>query len=208
MKNYIVGAVAVVALLTGIASYTKTPTTVVGNDGAKGAQGIQGERGLVGPQGPAGKDGKNGSGTYGSVTGPDSYLPYTANNDVQTYSLRKQFTTGTTTVCAIKSPAATSTLMFASAQFTISSTSASVVTLAIAATPWATTTILNNQAVSANAQATVMGSSTPVLASGAINSLVVAPNQYFVVGMADGTAEATAGTFSPVGSCEAVFVRN
>lgn len=157
------------------------------------------QAGKVGPQGPAGKDGTS----YGAVTGPDSYFDYVANNNLKKYGKTIGFTTATTTVCAIKSPAATSTLIYGSAQFDTSSTSASTVTLAKATTAFATTTALTRVAVSANAKATVMASTTPLLATGAINGLVFAPSTYFVVGMEGG-----AGTFSPVGSCSAEFVQN
>jgi hypothetical protein len=121
--------------------------------------------------------------------------------ELRTWQYKRGFTTGTTTVCAIQSPAATSTLVHGGVMLTTASTTASVVTLAKATTAFATTTNLNRQAVSANAQATIMASSSPVLATGAINDLVFAPNTYFVVGMEGG-----AGTFSPAGSCIAQFV--
>lgn len=131
----------------------------------------------------------------GSVTGPDAYLPYTANNDLQTFSETRKLATATTTVCAVKSPGATSTLAFGGVRLDVSSTTASTVTLAKASTAFATTTALGFATVSANAQAAVVATSTA-------DSFVFAPNTYFVVGMAGGT-----GTFSPSGSCSAQFVR-
>ncbi len=137
----------------------------------------------------------------GAVVGPDTYFSYVANNNVQKYAIKKGFTSATTTVCAVKSPAATSTLSLAAVNFFVSSSTASTVTLAIAATPYATTTVLNIVSFAANAQGVAIASSTPVLATGAPNSLVVSPNQFFVVGMAGGI-----GTFSPAGSCTAEFI--
>lgn len=120
--------------------------------------------------------------------------------ELREWSYKRSFTTGTTTVCAIQAPGATSTLLYGGVKFTVSSTTASTVTLAKASTAFATTTNLNRQAVAANAQATILSTSTPLLATGAINDLVFAPNTYFVVGMEGGT-----GTFSPEGSCFAQF---
>lgn len=139
--------------------------------------------------------------TFGAVVGPDTYFDYVANNDVRKSATRKAFTTATTTVCAIKSPSATSTLVFGGVNFTRSSTTASVVTLAKAATAFATTTALNTLSIAANGQgAQIATSSTATV--GVVPAIIFAPNQYFVVGMQGGI-----GTFSPVGSCTAEFVR-
>jgi hypothetical protein len=126
--------------------------------------------------------------TVGAVVGPDTYFPYVANNDVHT---------ATTTVCSIKSPAATSTLRVGAVTLTTSSTTASIVTLAKATTAYATTTALSRLALAANAQATHFAST-----SAGSTDIIFSPNTYFVVGMEGG-----AGTFSPVGACTAVFTR-
>lgn len=140
-------------------------------------------------------------GSLGAVSGPDSYFSYVANNDLQKYGQTVQLRTATTTVCAIKSPAATTTLALAGVRFAVSSTTASTVTIAKAATAFATTTALASVALSANAQGTVVASTT---ATGATldGTNVFAPNTFLVVGMSGGT-----GTFSPVGTCSAEFVR-
>ncbi len=107
---------------------------------------------------------------------------------------RSALNTGTTTVCAIQAPTAgTSTIQMFSATFTTSSTTASTVTMAKAATAFATTTSLGSAAIAANAQATVVASTTA--------ATIIAPGAWLVVGMAGGT-----GTFSPVGSCTASFL--
>jgi hypothetical protein len=135
--------------------------------------------------------------TVGAVVGPDTYFPYVANNDVQEYSTRQGLNTATTTVCSIKSPAATSTLRVGAVTLTTSSTTASIVTLAKATTAYATTTALSRLALAANAQATHFAST-----SAGSTDIIFSPNTYFVVGMEGG-----AGTFSPVGACTAVFTR-
>lgn len=137
----------------------------------------------------------------GSVVGPDSYFEYVANNDLQKYGQTVTLRTATTTICAIKSPAATSTLTFAGVKFAVSSSTASTVTLAKATTAYATTTQIGNLvAIAANGQSTILATSTA--ANIIAQDTVFAPNTFFVVGMAGGV-----GTFSPTGSCSAEFVR-
>lgn len=137
-----------------------------------------------------------------AISSPEINSPYVSFNGQTHWYSKGNFAQATTTVCAVQSPAATSTLELASVVFNVSSTSASVVTLAKAATAFATTTILSNQSIAANAQATIMASSSPLLATGAVNDLVFAPNQWFVVSMAGG-----AGTFSPSGTCQTEFIQ-
>lgn len=138
----------------------------------------------------------------GSIASPDipsPYLKWGAVQGVRTWPTAQPFATATTTVCAIQSPAATSTLAYPSGVlFTTSSTTAVTVTLAKAATAFATTTALGTHAIAANAQGHILASTTP---AGNLNSdLVFGPNQWFVVGMQGGV-----GSFSPVGVCQATF---
>lgn len=105
-------------------------------------------------------------------------------------------TAATTTPWALQSPSATSTLIAAWCRVDVSSTTASTLTIARAATPYATTTLLGRYGIAANAQATVVASSTPT----AGEATTFSPNTYLVVGMAGGI-----GTFSPSGSCGALW---
>lgn len=136
----------------------------------------------------------------GAVSGPDITSPYLSVNGVATFYNRKAFTQASTTVCAVKSPNATSTLVRGSGvAMRVSSTSASVITIAKSATAYATTTLIGSQiAVAANAQAHVVASTTA--AQDAAGAAVFAPNTYLVVSMSGG-----AGTFSPTGTCHADF---
>lgn len=158
--------------------------------------------------------------TYGGM--PGNLIPGNCyvSNGVTTCSKGGAFTQATTTVCAIQAPAATSTMIDGGANFSISSTSASFVTIAKATTQYATTTILATSTVSANAQgySDAMATSsnpsgvtaTPLSISTA-NQLVLtdrtfAPNTWMVVGMAPTAAQSGGGaTFSPVGYCHATF---
>lgn len=130
----------------------------------------------------------------GSVSSPDIMSPYFSFGGLKHWAGRTDsLTQATTTVCAIQSPAATSTLAWAGVLFKVSSTTASIVTLATSTSPYATTTLLIANNIGANAQGYVnfQGSSANVLA----------PNTWVVVGMAGGT-----GTFSPTGTCQAEFM--
>ncbi len=203
-------ALVVIAIIAIGAYFFPTVSTIVGGQGPKGDKGDS----IVGPQGPAGKDGRNGidgkdaPAKLGSVAGPNSYFDFVANNDLQKFgkTVRMVGTAASTTVCAIKSPPATSTLAFAGVNFTTSSTTGSVVTLAKATTAFATTTVLNNLTLAANAQGAQIATSS-MATLGIVPSIIFAPNTYFVVGMQDTTPEAGTGHFSPVGSCSAEFVR-
>lgn len=144
----------------------------------------------------------------GAIAGPDipsSYLKWGVGNGVRIWPVSQPLTKATTTPCAMQSPSATSTLMEAGVKLDVASTSATVWTIAQAATAYATTTNLGTDyAVGASKQAFIQASSTP--AAGA--ATVFAPNTYVVVGAAAGiTAGDTAGTgFVPSGTCQAIFV--
>jgi hypothetical protein len=130
--------------------------------------------------------------SLGAVSSPDIMSPYFSFGGVRMWGTKTQgFNSATTTVCAIQSPAATSSIQLAGASFTVSSTTASTVTISMNSTPYASGTALIAQAVGANAQATVRVAS----------STVVSPNQYIVTSMSGGT-----GTFSPSGNCQASFI--
>ena len=136
----------------------------------------------------------------GSVTGPDSSFECETHNGLQSCFAYSKMRQATTTVCALKSPSATSTIVgFADggigATFKVSSTTASVLTVATSTTAFATTSMLLRQPIAANAQLSVVSTTTP-----ANGGIVLPPNTYLVFGMEGGV-----GTFSPVGTCSAAF---
>jgi hypothetical protein len=138
----------------------------------------------------------------GALSSPDLPYPYFSFGGVRSWAGRTDsLTAATTTVCAIQSPAATSTLRFGSIRFGVSSTSATTVYIAKATTPYATTTALGQCALAANAQGTCLASTTPTV--NVDPAQVFAPNTYLVVGMTGGV-----GTFSPTGTCEATWIEN
>lgn len=116
---------------------------------------------------------------------------------VEIYTSSMAFAPATTTVAAFKSPAATSTLVFASCTGTLASTSATVITMAKAANAFATTTVIHAQAVAASAQFTA------TIPTATTSASTFAPNTFLVVGVQGGVG----GGFTPVGKgCEARFI--
>lgn len=134
----------------------------------------------------------------GAVVGPDSYFPCETHNGVQTCFERQTMAKATTTICAMKSPTATSSLSLASVNFIVSTTTASRVTIAKAATAFATTTLLAAGNLGASADGAFVASTTASGGATVDGTNIFSPNTYVVVSMAGGV-----GTFSPVGTCNA-----
>lgn len=133
--------------------------------------------------------------TPGSVVGPDSPNPYYSVNGVATWKTRVGLRTATTTLCAIKSPAATSTLDFVSLQIAVGTSTAATIDLATSTTAYATTTnLVSAYSVGSGAQGASAWKSSGTNA-------ITAPNTYFVAK----TAGAGLGGYTYVGSCEASF---
>lgn len=129
----------------------------------------------------------------GSVASPDLPFPCLSVGGVRRCSGQMSPTQATTTICAIQSPAATSTLVGLGATLTVSSSTASRLVIASSTTAYATTTHFASTDIAANAQMTLVSTSTRA-------DKVISPNTWFVFSMNGGT-----GTFSPSGSCFATF---
>lgn len=172
IKNLLVlfvGLIAVLALWFGISNFSQAPNVV--------------EKPVL----PAG--------AASSPDMPFQYLKWGAGFGIRLWPTANPLTVATTTVCAIQSPAATSTMLSGGVRMTTSSTTASTVTLAKATTAFATTTLIGSQvAVAANAQTMITASTT------SDNIRIFGPSEWFVVGMQGGV-----GSFSPVGTCHATF---
>lgn len=135
--------------------------------------------------------------SVGALAGPDIPFSYLNWGGAITQRGSMKLAQATTTVCAIQSPAATSTLEWAQFDMTTSSTTASVATVAKATTAFATTTLIGNQIeIAANAQANIVASTTAAQLAAGVH--VFAPSTWLVLGMQGGV-----GTFSPVGNCAA-----
>ena len=142
--------------------------------------------------------------TFRAVSSPDIQSPYFSVGGVRTWAARSEnLISATTTVCAIQSPTATSTLTRASLRLSVGSTTASTVVIAKSATAFATTTAIGGGALAANAQGTFSATTTPATLTSLDGVMTFAPSQWVVFGMTGGI-----GTFSPTGACSATWVEN
>lgn len=134
----------------------------------------------------------------GSLAGPDIQSTYLSVSGIRReYRRTTSLTQGTTTICALQAPSATSTLVSGSLLLSVSSTTASIVTIAKSATAYATTTLLGGQvSIQANSPVDIVASSTG-------STGIFGPNQWLVVGMQGG--KYTSAPFSPTGVCQATF---
>ena len=133
----------------------------------------------------------------GASPGPKIDNPFLDVNGVLVHYAEGRFTSATTTPLAIQSPrTSTSTLLMGSGcRFNHASTTAAQITLAKAATAYATTTALVTTTIAASAAGTITATTSVA------NDFVFAPGNWFVVGMAGGI-----GTFSPTGRCVVRFL--
>lgn len=146
----------------------------------------------------------------GATPSPDITSPY-VNFDGVRHEFRSQvMRTATTTVCSIKSPAATSTLTFASALVGTATSAATTWTFAKNTTGGsATTTLLSTVALAAASQGTMVASTTVgVFGPSADAPIVFGPNNYLVVGVAGVATFAAEPTINFGGACKAEFIAN
>lgn len=213
----VLGILVVIALVTGALAYNKTPRTLIGSQGSPGIQGVQGakgDQGIAGPKGDTGARGPQGipglaaKSILGAVTSPDIASPYFSYGGVRHWGANigkagGDLVQATTTPCALQGPVSTSTLRVGAIRFTTTSTTtaATVITLARATTPYATTTVLGTITIQPGRLGEVVASTTQT------EKDIFPPNSYFVVGIQGGlsTVAAGAGTFSVSGVCQGVW---
>jgi hypothetical protein len=107
-----------------------------------------------------------------------------------------------TTICALKSPNATSTLLAAGVKLDTSTTSAFFIEIAQATTPFATTTLIGTKySVAASAKVTIQASTTPT----ATDATLFAPNTYLVAKWVVAGGAYAATNNAPKGTCEALW---
>jgi len=143
----------------------------------------------------------------GALTGPIIPYNYFGFGGVLRVAGSMSMKTSTSTPCRIKGPAATSTLIFASADFRYSTSSAIYVELGKTtnAASYATTTSLGIYEMPANDAKTIIASSTPTTGG----KTTFNPNDWLVVKVAGATgATGVSGWtgFSPTGSCKAEWI--
>lgn len=124
---------------------------------------------------------------------------FVINGATTTVKKTTSLNSATTTICALQSPAATSTLSDATIRLSVSSTTASTLTFAKDSDGNGSSTPFHAVSVAAGAQVTADLLATTTTA-GVLN-YTFGPSEYFTVTMAG-----TPGTFSPTGVCQAVFV--
>lgn len=126
---------------------------------------------------------------------PTNYFSY---GEVRRWAYRPKFNTATTTLCAVKSPAATSTLVSAAYIINTGTTTAATIDIAKGNTQGATTTLLvTATAVASGALANVSWTSAGATAADDI----MAPNTWVLVK----TAGAGLGGYTYGGNCSVVF---
>lgn len=134
--------------------------------------------------------------TPGAVASPDVQGPYYSVNGLATYKYHTPMTKNASTTCAMKSPAATSTLVTLAYTIASSSSAATIWELGTAVNPFSTTTLIGTKYnVAAGAQAAVVGSTTP-----STGYPILAPNTW--VNLKIG---APAAGF-PLGYCDSEFI--
>lgn len=139
----------------------------------------------------------------GAVSGPDNYFPYWAVNGVRKHYFSSGFNNASTTLCSFKTPAATTTLEFASLKIRTATSTAIVVDIGKGSIYNATTTLFGTTyTVVAGEQDTIIASTSP--AAGA--KTVIAPSQW--VNFKFGSSAITPTVNSLAGSCKAVLVEN
>lgn len=137
----------------------------------------------------------------GAVTGPDSFFDCETHNGIQRCFTRKGLVGATTTPCAIKSPAATSTLIISELRINVGTSTATTWTAATSTTAFATTTLfVPTISLASGAQGT-MTAATTTLSNNPDN--VFKPNTWLVWGVAgiNNVVDATKLT----GICQATF---
>lgn len=149
------------------------------------------------------------SGNLGALSSPDIISPYLAFGGVREWAYSMPMNTGSTTLCAFQAPqTGTTTLVAATANFNVGTTSATKFSMTKSGTPYATTTSLISGELTINAgdhpliQAT---STQQTMAIDYINQF--ATSTYLVVANSAAAANANwvaAGGTSP-GTCKAVF---
>lgn len=131
--------------------------------------------------------------SFGAVSGPEQYgSPFYGQNGVLVYPTYAKMNVASTTLCSIKSPAATTTLRSFVVNFKTSTSTAETIYMAKGATAQATTTNFETYSLASNAQGTFMASST----SRTLGLPIIAPNTYLNVG-----ASASFGATWPLGNC-------
>lgn len=143
----------------------------------------------------------------GSNPGPDMYSPFLNFNGVKSWYNSLSMQKATTTLCAIQSPAATSTLAFASVRLNTATSTITVINVAKASTAFSSTTVMGTMTIPAS-ESTLFTASTTDNGSNdrADENFIFPPSQWlnvFIENAFKGGANPTG--YVPDGQCKAVF---
>jgi hypothetical protein len=179
-KNLVIGVIAVVVLVLGLI-FPKSPQSLLVND-------------AVDKINQAANEAMERLSKVGASPGSDRFSPCESRDGVVSCTTRRALTQATSTVCAIKSPAATSTLISAHLHINVNTT-ASNARIAKSATAFATTTLLAQQNIAAATELNLVASTSPI--TNGANTF--SPNTFVVFDL-DGSAGVNL-----TGNCQAVF---
>ncbi len=146
-------------------------------------------------------------GTLGAVSGPSSMSNTFTFNGVTHWYASSGLITASSTICALKSPIASSTLIFGSIRFNTSTTTATFIEIAkTGTTAYATTTLLGRYSLTANQKTVIYASTTPSYNGLYDDVASFAANQYFVARMQGGVTSKSGN--APKGKCIAEWIEN
>lgn len=128
----------------------------------------------------------------GSQPGPDFSEPRISIGGTEFYNYTAPMTSRSATPCIFRAPNATSTLVYANADYRTGSSTAATTYLGVGTTPGTIVTTLVSQGLSAGAKGTINYNIS--------SSTVMAPNSYVMVTLPGGTI-----ANSPAGTCSAGF---
>lgn len=143
----------------------------------------------------------------GAFPGPEITSPFLSVNGVEIFNSSQKLNQATTSICSLKSPSATSTLVHGSVKWTTGTTTQIAMELGKSVGSAATTTSLGYNIILSTRQGTMLASTTPAafaLSTDLDPPNVFAPNNYFVakIGGAAGDLNVL------VGSCKAQWLVN
>lgn len=135
----------------------------------------------------------------GAVASPDIQSPYFSVGGMRTWSNKSVMRTASTSVCSIQAPAATSTLLYASARFDSGNGYLTTYEFGASAAQGATTTVLARYtfASGANLTGNIVSTTTTALAD-----MVLVPNAWINLNVATSSASSL---YAPSGECQAEF---
>lgn len=141
--------------------------------------------------------------TFGALSGPDIISKYLSIGGIRDNYEKAPLTSASTTLCSIKSPAATTTLMFYSIWFDTASTTAITVDIAKASAMNGATTTGIQLEYSVGAAAVDVGTAGVASSSPVSNNMIFKPNQYLRFAVNVGGVGVT--NLAATGNCQAIF---